>query len=170
MIRKLSPLIPTIILAFFVSGCEADQGIIQPAYIPPTHNQNPSAVIPTPKQQEMMQTEIACTNNLLWLEDLTVPDGSIFSSGEDIDKRWLISNTGSCNWDHRYRLVLIAGSHLNASPEQALFPARAGSTATIQMIFSAPAEPGSYSSVWQATDPQGQAFGDPIYMEIIVQP
>jgi hypothetical protein len=100
---------------------------------------------------------------------LTVPDGTVVAPGERLDKRWQVENNGSCNWDVRYSLVLIAGPQLNAPPEQALNPARSGTQAMVQIIFVAPEEPGAYRSAWQAQDPQGILFGDPIYIDFIVQ-
>jgi len=67
-------------------------------------------------------------------------------------------------------LRLIAGEALGAPTEQALYPARAGAQATLRILFRAPSEPGTYHSAWQAYNPQGEAFGDPIYIEIVVSP
>ena len=114
-------------------------------------------------------TTPACTPNLLFLEDLTVPDGTVIAPGKLIDKRWLVENTGSCNWDEQYSLTLLAGPELGAPIEQALFPARSGMQATVRIIFTAPEELGMYRSAWQAKDSQGNLFGDPIYIDIIVQ-
>ena len=58
---------------------------------------------------------------------------------------------------------------MGAATEQALYPARAGTQATIQITFTAPGEPGTYTTAWQALDPNGEPFGDPVFMEIIVQ-
>jgi hypothetical protein len=109
-----------------------------------------------------------CLDNLTWVADVTIPDGTEVSSNATLDKRWEIKNSGNCNWDERYRLRLIAGPALNAHQEQALFPARAGTNANIQILFQAPADPGKYRSAWQAYNPDGQPFGDPIYIDIIV--
>jgi len=110
----------------------------------------------------------ACTNNLTFLEAVTIPDGTIVHPGERIDKRWLVQNSGSCNWDDRYRLKPITGTDLNAPVELALYPARSGAKASLRMLFTAPTEPGSYQSAWQAYDPQGQPFGDPLHIQISV--
>jgi len=58
---------------------------------------------------------------------------------------------------------------MGAATEQALYPARAGSQATISINFTAPSEPGTYNTAWQAIDPNGEPFGDAVFMEIIVQ-
>lgn len=110
-----------------------------------------------------------CTDSLAFIEDVTIPDGTIVSPGASIDKKWLIQNNGSCNWDSRYRLRFAGGLELGAVTEQALFPARAGSQATIRIVFIAPSEPGTYTTAWQAIDANGEPFGDPVFMEFIVQ-
>jgi len=110
-----------------------------------------------------------CTDSLAFVQDLTIPDGTVVSPGESVEKQWLVQNNGSCNWDARYRLRFSGGLDMGAATEQALYPARAGSQATIQITFTAPGEPGTYSTSWQAIDPFGEPFGDPVFMEIIVQ-
>ena len=110
-----------------------------------------------------------CSNDLKYLADLTVPDGSPASPGERIDKQWRVLNSGTCNWDANYRLKLVGGfPPLGAEINQALFPARAGVEATIQIFFSAPSNSGVYRSAWQAYDPQGNPFGETIYIEFVV--
>ena len=80
-----------------------------------------------------------------------------------LDKRWEVENSGTCNWDERYRLQLIAGPEMGAPPEQALYPARSGTQAVIRIVFTAPAEPGTYRSAWQAYNPAGRALWRPIF-------
>jgi hypothetical protein len=53
--------------------------------------------------------------------------------------------------------------------EYALFPARSGTQVEIRILFTAPQEPGVHRSAWQAYDPQGEIFGDPIFIEVVVQ-
>ena len=72
--------------------------------------------------------------------------------GSTLDKQWLVQNSGDCNWDARYRLRLISGDALGAATEQALYPARAGTQATLRILFTAPQEAGDYVSEWQAFD------------------
>ena len=111
-----------------------------------------------------------CTDGLAFVEDITIPDGTVVLPGASVDKRWLVQNNGSCNWDSRYRLKFVGGLEMGATTEQALYPARSGSQATIRISFTAPSEPGTYNTAWQAFNQDGVAFGDPVFMEIIVQP
>ncbi len=123
----------------------------------------PAAVIPRPTP------EIACVDKLTFISDLTIPDKTVVSPQASLDKRWEVENSGTCNWDERYQLRLVAGPDLGAAPVQALLPARSGSRATIRMLMTAPAKPGTYQSAWRAYNPKNEAFGDTFYIEIIVK-
>ncbi|MDR3572717.1 MAG: NBR1-Ig-like domain-containing protein [Anaerolineaceae bacterium] len=109
-----------------------------------------------------------CTDQLTYISDVTIPDDTIVSAGSTMDKRWQVENSGSCNWDSGYKIKLVAGPDMGASQEQELFPARSGSRATIRIQFTAPTTPGKYRSAWQAFNPQGQAFGDLIYIQVVI--
>ena len=110
-----------------------------------------------------------CTNNLTYVNDLTIPDGTSVSAGQSIDKQWLVTNSGTCDWDARYRLKLTDGDAMGVATELALYPARAGAQATLRILFTAPQSAGTYRSAWQAISPDGVAFGDTIFVQISVQ-
>lgn len=116
---------------------------------------------PTVSQQD-------CTNDLSFVNDVTVPDNSFVTYGATIDKQWLVENSGTCSWDSSYRLKHLGGADLGAPEEVMLYPARAGTQATIQIIFTAPLTDGVYESAWQAVDASGATFGDPIYIRVTV--
>ncbi len=140
--------------------------LIEPTFIiNPTQN---VAVIPSTPLPTIASTASAdeCVNNLTYISDLTVPDGTFISYGATIDKQWLVQNSGTCNWDDTYRLRHIGGATLGAPEELMLFPAKSGTQATVQIIFTAPFTNGEYESAWQAFDSFGLAFGDPIFIRI----
>lgn len=116
-------------------------------------------IIPTTNPEE-------CDNNLSFVSDLTISDGTSVTYGSSIDKQWTVENSGTCHWNSDYRLRHIGGALLDAPEEIALYPARAGTQATIQVSFTTPFTDGAYESAWQAFDPDGLPFGDPIYMRI----
>lgn len=160
-----------IYLGLILSACGGKENVTPAAYILPT----PASAPPTASQPAVVYNPPAapapqCDDNLYYLQDLTIPDGSQVAPGSTLDKQWLVENNGTCNWDHAYRLRLIAGPDLSAPVEQALYPARSGTQAIIRILFTAPAEAGTYRSAWQAYDPQGIPFGDPIFIEIAVTP
>ncbi len=158
------------LLLFFLAACGGSPETPTPAiFIPPTPAATPSPLAsPTATEPDASPTP-DCTDDLQFLEDLTIPDGSVVLPGEALDKRWLVQNTGSCNWEAGYRLKLISGPEMGAEADQPLLPATAGSEATIRILYTAPQEPGYYLSEWQAYGPQGDPFGVSIFIEIVVQ-
>ncbi len=96
-------------------------------------------------------------------------DGAIVQPGAEVDKRWLVLNSGSCGWNQFYRLQFVGGDPLGANETQALVPAKSNTNAIIQLIFTAPETPGQYVSTWQAVDPYGVPFGETIYLLIVVE-
>jgi hypothetical protein len=110
-----------------------------------------------------------CYNDLRFLQDLSFLDGAIVKPGAEVDKRWQVQNSGSCNWHEGYTLQQISGDALGVDSPQTLYPARSNTNAIIQLIFTAPTAPGEYFSTWQAVDLRGNPFGEAIYLHIVVE-
>lgn len=130
----------------------------------------PQLYTPIPTPTITATIPISCTDSLSFIDDITVADGASFSAGASIDKQWLVQNSGTCNWDSTYQLKWIGGDPLGAATEQPLYPARAGTQATLRIIFSAPIGEGPYESAWQAVNPDGNVFGDLVFIKILVTP
>lgn len=140
-----------------------------PTEILPTTTPVPTNT-PVPTTTATPTEVVPCANNLTFLDDLTIDDNTIVAPGAAMDKQWLVSNSGTCNWDSTYRLKWTGGETFGAAGEQALFPARAGTQATLRILFTAPTVEGTYQSAWQAFGPDGNAFGDPVFLTIFVSP
>ena len=158
-----NPILGLILITFtlLLSACGEQVARSTPEYfIPPTLAQQavqvsldtPTHIIPTPT--------LDCDDNLTFIEDVTVPDYSVFAPGDMIDKVWRVENSGTCNWDANYRIRFIEGDALGAEHEQALFPARSGTESELRITFVAPNYSGEYYGKWQAYTPEGQPFGD----------
>jgi hypothetical protein len=132
------------------------QVVTVPPTLPPT-----ISILPTTHPKD-------CTNDLSYVSDVTIPDNTFVTYGASIDKQWLVQNSGTCNWDSSYRLRHLGGAVLGAAEAAMLYPARAGTQATIQILFTAPFTDGVYESAWQAYDPNGNPFGQTIYIRITV--
>jgi hypothetical protein len=135
----------------------------------PTLTPVPAIYVPPPTATFTSTPAGPCMNNLQFVSDLTIQDGTVVTAGSAIDKQWLVENSGSCDWDSLYHLQWISGDPLGAEQEQPLYPARAGTQATLRILFTAPADAGEYESSWQAVSPNGILFGDPIYINVVVQ-
>jgi hypothetical protein len=90
--------------------------------------------------------------------------------GEQIDKRWSVRNTGTCDWGAGYRLVRTSSDGLVGPEAVPLYPARAGTDAVLRVIFTAPEDPGEYVSQWQAESPDGFRFGEGVFLYVVVSP
>jgi hypothetical protein len=124
---------------------------------------------PEPSLEPTSSLPKTCIDSLRYLEDLNYPDGSSVTPGQAIEKQWRVENNGSCDWDGSYRLKLVDQyPALGAETELPLFPARAGSQATLSINFVAPLEAGTYRTAWQAYNSESLPFGDTVYMVIIV--
>jgi hypothetical protein len=110
----------------------------------------------------------SCTNDALFLEDLTLPDQTVVDPGAALDKRWSVENSGSCDWGPGYRLIRVSDDAFSAVDEIALYPASAGSNAVWQVQLVAPAEPGEHISIWQASAPDGARFGEQVYLWVVI--
>lgn len=162
-------------LGLILQGCtlqapqkSAPQTTQRPVFLAPTAVP-PATITPQPVQIEQRPTPtIPCVDGLVFVSDLTIPDGSSIQPGSSVDKRWEVENSGTCNWSEGYTLRLVAGDELGAQPDQPLIPARSSTKAVIRILFQAPPESGQYRSAWQAHNPTGDPFGDPIYMDIEV--
>lgn len=166
------------LFGILLSGCRPAE--IPTPFRPPTQP-GPTQVLPTTTPVPVLFTPFLtatgtatlpgpCLNNLGFIEDLTIPDNSLILPGSTIDKQWLVSNSGNCHWDMTYNLKWIGGDTLGAAEVQPLFPARAGTQATLRILFVAPSVEGPYESAWQAVDPNGNVFGDLIFIKILVSP
>lgn len=174
-------IISFIICSFFVLTACSDQDTrpipSDDIYRPPTQIPTLNPTVPRPgnsgspyqpvNEKEPTPTP-SCLDGLLFLEDLTIPDGTLVEPGESLDKRWKVQNNGSCNWGESYRVKLIAGPGMGVPVQQALNPALSGTEVIVRMIFIAPDEPGNYRSAWQAYDPFDNPFGDPFFIDIVV--
>ncbi|MDD2695679.1 MAG: NBR1-Ig-like domain-containing protein [Anaerolineales bacterium] len=164
-----------LLLAACTGGREETQAPPSSFYLPPTpyystapSRQGTPAQAKRASPPEQSPLTPACNSNLTFVQDLSIPDGAQVAPEERLDKVWEVENSGTCNWDERFRVRLVAGPELGAPPESALFPARSGARAALRMRFTAPAEPGAYRSAWQAVDPQGKLFGDLFFIEFEV--
>lgn len=177
MINGVSIFFLTVVL-FLLFGCSFN-ATPQPQFIPPRSVNTPTEIasstqlplFPTSTTQSVpLDIQTNCSENLRYIGDITIPDGTNVKPGTAIDKQWQVENKGSCNWDYRYSLRLKSGESMGAENRQALYPAISGSQFILQIRFISPIEPGTYQSVWQAYNPNEQPFGDPLSLVVVVLP
>ncbi|HSG15498.1 MAG TPA: NBR1-Ig-like domain-containing protein [Anaerolineae bacterium] len=116
-----------------------------------------------------------CENSFEFVEDLNIPDDTVFEPGDNFTKQWLLRNNGTCPWTADYSIVFVGGDQMSA-PEsiplgQSIVP---GQPLEVAIDMIAPAELGTYRGNWQIADAQGEPFGidglieDAFWLRIIV--
>jgi hypothetical protein len=130
----------------------------------------PTKPTPTPAP-EATATPAAvedCEPSARFVEDVTVPDDSLFNSGVNFRKTWRLRNDGECTWPAGTQWVFIAGDLLGAQSPVEVELAEPERIVDISVDMVAPAAPGTYNSYWRLQTTEGEFFGDQAYVRIIV--
>lgn len=131
----------------------------------PTATVTPSATAlpPTPPTP----TLAACTDNAVFVADVTVPDGTPLAPGQTFNKIWRVRNTG-CPWGAGYQLVFVSGEALTPTRTFALPATATGATADLLVPMTAPTIPGLHNGMWRLRNPAGAVFGTFVTVKINV--
>jgi hypothetical protein len=112
-------------------------------------------------------SETAC--NFAKFVSETIPDKTIIAPGKSFTKSWTLMNTGSCAWSADYQLVYTGGDQLGSPTSVAINKSVGpGEQVTIEVPFTAPKEPGLYTSNWKLQSRSGVNFFQ-VYMTIEVK-
>lgn len=106
----------------------------------------------------------------LFVQDVTIPNGTRIHPGVSFTKTWQIQNSGSSSWGNGYQLTFIGDNRLGGPTAVASPATEPGKTASVAVEFTAPDTPGRHRSSWQMKSPSGQTFGDILRTEIEVIP
>lgn len=129
--------------------------------VPPTSTPAPTS---TP-------TEAPCTDNSSFVADVTIPDNTNMTPGQDFDKTWRLRNTGTCTWTPDYDVVFVDGN-IMGGPASSPLPGTVapGSTVDVTLDLKAPATNGTFRGNWRLRNGSGVLFGETFYVQIIVGP
>jgi murein DD-endopeptidase MepM/ murein hydrolase activator NlpD len=104
-----------------------------------------------------------------FVTDVSLPDGSRVTAGEQLEKIWRLRNTGLTSWNSQYALVFTSGSRLDGPASLPLGTVEPGQEVELQVTLRAPAAPGEYRSTWSLVNPQGERFGPLFWLTITAQ-
>jgi hypothetical protein len=107
-------------------------------------------------------------NNLAFLQDVTIPSGTVMQPGQAFTKEWKVANTGTCTWDWSYRVVFVSGSSMNGQSVHPNQDIPVGKWTTLRVPMEAPGTEGSYTGYWQLSDNTGKTFGSLLGVSIVV--
>lgn len=107
--------------------------------------------------------------NLLWIEDVTIPDGTQMKAGEVFTKTWLVQNIGGCAWHTGFTFQNVGGDPMRGSPVTMQEAIQTGSKREISVQMVVPTDvSGVIQSSWRMADEFGNFFGDTLSVNIVV--
>jgi len=95
-----------------------------------------------------------------FVQDVTIPDGTVVSPGDKFTKTWRLRNTGTCTWTTGYAAVFDRDNLMGALavvPLPNTVPP--GQTVDISVELTAPNNPGKYTGNWKLRNDKGTVFG-----------
>ncbi len=102
-----------------------------------------------------------------FVEDVTIPDGTIVKPGEEFKKTWRFKNTGVCGWTTKYAIGYAYGAVLHGTETKLTKSVAPGVTVDVTVKFTAPMINCWYGSWWRLKNEQGDYFGDFVYVSVI---
>jgi len=95
-----------------------------------------------------------------FVEDVSIPDGTIVAPGASFWKTWSVKNTGSCSWDSSFKFVFVDGDIMGGAYVYN-FPGFAAPDDIVEIPIQlyAPTTTGSYSGYWKIQAPDKTLFG-----------
>ena len=147
------------------AGEDAEVIISRPSQI---QIQVPQTVQPTPTPIPPIDQPANCKNVMVFMSDVSYPDGSRVNPGAEFTKTWQIYNNGSCKWYEGYQIVFVDGDYMSANSVSIPALTIPGRTVDVPMKMKAPHAPGSYTGYYQMRAPDGTFFGPKLTAKIIV--
>ncbi len=176
---KFNYLIFIVAILSFSAACSRSVDIptaipsTETAPVPPTAEMPPPPTeIPATPSEIPPTQDPNCTNEALFIADISIPDDTVLSAGEAFVKTWRIQNSGSCIWNTSYKLVFSSGDQMNSVLSIPLSETPPDETLDISVDLVAPISNGSYTGIYQFQNAQGEVFNvgalDNIWLRIVV--
>jgi len=103
-----------------------------------------------------------------FVEDITVPDGTISPPSIKFVKIWRIRNEGVSNWPENTRLSFVGGDRLSNQESVAVPAAAPQQEVDVAVDMVTPSNPGRYVSYWRLSQPDGIRFGQRVWVDMLV--
>jgi len=125
---------------------------------------------PTPAATRAVVVNPSSGDNAIYMDDVTIPDGTVVTAGSTFVKTWKVKNTGTTTWTKDYQLIYLDGV-MGTDSLQAVkltAPVAPGETVDISVNFTAPEVNGSYISYWKMYSAAGFVFGEAFNVQFVV--
>ena len=118
----------------------------------------------------ILGTPLGLCADAVFVSDVTVPDGSVMTPGQEFLKTWKVRNTGDCTWGAGYTIVYGGyNDKMSGAPAALATTVIPNQEVDVSVQFKAPTKVGEYLSAWRMANPSGYAFGQFFFVKIIVR-
>jgi hypothetical protein len=141
--------------------------------LPPTNTPAPppATETPTPPPPASPTVTPGCTDASQFISDITIPDNTLMTPGQNFTKTWRLRNSGSCAWTTSYDAVFVDGNAMGgpaAAPMAGSVPPN--STVDVSVSMSAPSTNGTFRATYRMRNDKDVLFGTVFYVQIVVGP
>jgi hypothetical protein len=121
----------------------------------------PPAGAPTvgPTETATALPPTVCTDNSVFVADVTIPDGTVVNPGQAFTKVWRVRNSGTCAWNANYLLTFVGGEAMTRFGAFQMPYTPPGATVDLPIDMVAPSGPGTHTGLWRIENPSGVHFG-----------
>ena len=121
---------------------------------------------------EVVALQRTLRDEMTFVSDVTIPDGTDVVAEESFLKTWRLKNTGTSTWKD-YTLEYIGDpfardSQMGAPLAISIPFARPDQTIDVSVSLTAPSSPGTHRSTWRLRKKDGGLFGQQLFAEIKV--
>ena len=107
---------------------------------------------------KVISQEDDLVDKLIYVDDVTIEDGTRVEPGQVMNKIWRVRNVGNTTWGNGYELAFDRGERMGAPNSTPLPSIKPGETADIAITLTAPTVEGKYRSTWVARNANGIRF------------
>lgn len=126
----------------------------------------PDVVDPVPYIRGIIKPVL---DELVYVNDLTVPDGSSILAGKSFKKTWRVRNNGSVTWQGYY-LEHVSDERMDGPKSVPLPPLQPNESGEVSLNLVAPSTPGRHRSTWKPRNALGHLFQFELFTDILVTP
>ena len=105
-------------------------------------------------------TAVGCADSI-FIQDITVPDGTVEKANTIFQKIWRMQNTGTCDWAGGFKFAFAYGTKLGTGNYTITLASAvpAGGSKDFGLKLTAPSVPNIYTGCWKMQTDQGYWFG-----------
>lgn len=129
---------------------------------------NTPAITNTASPTSVVDAPTSSCYGMRFVSDVTVPDNTNMSPGQEFTKTWRVRNSGSCAWESGFRLRFTGGEAMGGSAVALGSAVQPGGETSLSVELTAPTTAGTYRGNWRMSTAAGALFGDEVFVQIVV--